>query len=314
MKYAIVIDSSAALPEGFIKDRPIKMLPLMVDIDGEAFPDYTSEKKLLKIYASGKINVRANITTSPPSQEEIKDYFLHDIVPNYDVAICQTVANNVSTTYESISEVAHSIALDSRELRNKLGIDHPFRITYMNTGTTGAGHGLVAVFADVVLSKGMEFGKYKEQVEKFRKVVKGFTVVKDIVYSRHRSRLRGQDVINLPTALIGKAVGLSPIVLIQNNVVDPVTKQVGFSKAVNRLFDYAIDRMEEGLHLNCINVSYAGPPVDLEQYSSFTKLQERAEQAGVILLVGVLSLATAVNFSPGCIALGIAPRNHTAVP
>ena len=314
MKYAIVIDSSAALPESFIKERPIKKLPLIVNIDGEEFPDHTSTKRLLKVYASGKINVKADIQTSPPTQEEIKEFFLKKIVPKYDVAICLIVSKEISPLFDSISAVAHSIAAESKALRDKLGIEHPFRVTYMNTGTAAAGHGLVAVYADVVLSKGMGFAKYKIQVENFKKVAKSFTVLEDIVYSRYRARLRGHDVVPLSTALIGKAIGLAPIALIQNDIVDPVSKQIGFSKAVNRLFDYAIMRIEEGLHLNCINVSYGGPSSDLEEYSSFLELQKKCKQSNVVLLVGVSNLATAVNFSPKSVSLGIAPRNHKAIP
>lgn len=314
MKYTIVLDSSASLPEALVNKRPIQILPLTIYLDGEPTPDYTSQKKLLEIYASGKINVNADIQTSPPTVEEMNEYFLHNIVPHYDVAICQTVSKTISTTYDNISAVANSITLDSRELRDGLGIDHPFRMTYMSTGTTGAGQGLVAIYADTVLSRGMDYNKYKVNVEKFKSVAKGFAVVKDIVYARHRSRQRGVNALSLPTAVIGKAVGLSPIVLNHMDTVTPVALQVGFSKAVNRLFTYALDRINDGLYLKCINISIAGSPSELNRYPAFIKLRDTAKKSGVTLLVGVMSLGTTINFSPGCIALGIAPKNQKAIP
>jgi len=314
MKYAIIVDSTAALPEAFVKERDIKILPLHIHLNGESFPDYTSELKLEEVYDSGQINVKADIATSPLTLEEMKDYFLKNIVPEYDVAVCQSVSKELSVIYENIGTTAHSIARDSRRLRNQLDISTPFRITYMNTGTTGAGQGLVAIFAEAALSKGMEYTNYKTQVNRFTQSVKGFTIVKDIIYSRNRSRTRGLDVVSLPKALFGKVIGMSPIVVVQNDELVPVVMQVGFAKSANRLFNYAIDRIKEGLYFDCINISIAGATKELAKYSAFSQLQEVAKKSRVSLMVGVSTFSSSINYSPGCISMGIAPKNQDAIP
>ncbi len=235
-------------------------------------------------------------------------------MPEYDVAVCQSVAKNLSDVYKNINSVAHSIARDSRKVRNQLGINQPFRITYMSSGTTGAGQGLVAIYAEAALSRGMDYTKYKIQVNRFKSSVKGFTIVKDIVYSRNRARLRGQDVVNLPTAIIGKMVGMAPIILIQGNQVHPPVMQRVFSKSVERLFTYATARIKEELYFDCVNIGIAGSPQELETYPAFHHLRESAQQKGVQVMVSVLTLASSINFSPGCIALGIAPKDQVSLP
>lgn len=94
MKYAIIIDSSAALPEAFVKERSIKILPLNIIINGELTPDYTSEKELLKLYASGRINVKANIDTFPLTPEKMKKYFLEKLCPS---TMLQSVSLSLKT-------------------------------------------------------------------------------------------------------------------------------------------------------------------------------------------------------------------------
>ncbi len=314
MNYAIIIDSSAALPESFIQQRNITILPLNITVDGESFTDPTSEEELLNYYNSGRINVKADIDTRPLSAEEMKAYFLTNIIPNYDVAICQSVSRKLSDVYDNINQVANTIAKDSRKLRDELEIEHPFRITNLNSGTTGAGQGLIAIYAESALSRGMDYNRYKIQVSRFKSLVKGFTVVKDVVYSRNRARLRGQDVVNLPTAVIGKLVGMAPIVLIQNDEVHPPVMQRGFSNAANRLFEYAIEQITNGLYFGCINIGIAGSKDELNNFPSFKALQQKARENNIKIMISVLSLASSINFSPGCIALGIAPKNQDALP
>ena len=314
MNYTLVLDSSAAIPEYILKQRPIKMLPMTVRINDEEFPDIIDKTELLKIYASGRVSIDADIDVLTPTPELISSYILDEIVPNYDFAICQTLAKTVSPIYDNLSGVANQIAKDSRIVREKLGIQHPFRMTYMSTGTTIAGQGLLGIYADMILSRGMDYIKYTSQIEKFKKVSKGYLVIKDMVYARHRAKLRGVKTVAMPIAVLGKMVGLAPIALNHNEELKVITLQPSFEKSVNKLLKYARERIKEGLHFQVINITVAGDPKELEQFFEFEQLIKDAKAANVQVLLGVMGLAGSINCGPGAIGLGIAPKDITKEP
>lgn len=314
MNYTLVLDSSAALPEYLLRQRPIKILPMNVRIDDEEFPDIIDADKLIDIYSSGRMTVNANIDAITPDEDLISNFILNEVVPTYDFAICQTLAQTVSPIFDNLSGVATHISKKSREIREDLDIQTPFRMTSMSTGTTIAGQGLLAIYADMILSKGMSYTKYTEQIAKFKRVAKGYLVVKDMVYARHRAKLRGVKTVAMPIAVIGKAIGLSPIALNHNEELKVITLQPSFAKSANKLFKYARARIAEGLHFQVINITIAGDPEELKQFDEFNKLTAEAKAAGVQVLVGVMGLAGSINCGPGAIGLGIAPKDVSKEP
>jgi len=314
MKYTLVLDSSAALPEFVLKTRPIKILPITIRIDDNEFPDIVDETQLIDIYKSGKVSVDADIDVVSPNSELISGFILDQIVPEYDFAICQTIAKTVSPIFDNLSAVANNISKESRDIRENLGNDHPFRMTYLSSGTTVAGQGLLCVYADFVLSRGMEYTQYKTQIEKFKRLTKGYLAVKDMVYARHRTKLRGVKTVALPVAVIGKFIGLSPVALNHNETLNVVGMNSSYEKSVNKLFRYARERVKDGLYFAAINISIADDPSELENFSEFRKLKKDAEKSDVKLLIGVMSLAASINCGPGTVGMGIAPKNQTAEP
>ena len=314
MNYTLVLDSSAAIPEYLLRKRPIKMLPMTIRIDNHEFPDIVDKDELLKIYASGKVSIDADIDVITPSPDLIKRFILDEVVPDYDFAICQTLAQTVSPIYANLSGVANQIAKESRIVRENLGNKHPFRMTYISTGTTVAGQGLLGIYADMILSKGMDYMKYTTQIEKLKKVTKGYLVVKDMVYARHRTKLRGVKTVAMPIAVLGKMIGLSPIALNHNEELKVITLQSSFEKSANKVFKYARDRIKNGLYFPAINITFAGDPKDLEQFSEFEQLIKDAKAANVQLLIGVMGLAASINCGPGALGLGIAPKNMSIEP
>ena len=79
MKYAIVIDSVATLPEYVIEQRPIKILPVTITIDDTPQADTYVAEELGRIYQSGIINTNSKIDTIPPVEREIHDFILDEV-------------------------------------------------------------------------------------------------------------------------------------------------------------------------------------------------------------------------------------------
>lgn len=314
MKYTIVVDSGAQLPESFIEKRPITVLPLLITLNGESFSDRISEERLAQIYNSGDITVKAKIESSPLSQQELTQFMVEKVVPKYDTAICQTVAKAHSDTYKNYTHAINPILIKARELRRELETGRPFRMTYMSTGNTSSGQGLVAAYADAYIARGYNYEAYKAKINKFKLASKTYTTIKDMVYGRHKSKQRGVKSVSYPAAVIMNKTGVVPIVCNNNDKMWVVTLQPKFEKAVNRIFTYAIERIKEGLYFKSIIVSIAADVGTLDNFTEFSKLKSTAEKHGVRILVNVMTLTIASNYGPGSFSLGIAPKNMKQEP
>ncbi len=314
MKYVIIIDSVATLPEYVIKQRPIKILPVEITIDGNSQPDTLVASELNTIYKSDLINTNSKIDTTPPSEDDIHSYLMNEVAPHYDYAVCQTTSAANSPIFSAFKNCANNINIDAKKKRNSLGIQHPFYMSYVNSETSNAGQGLLALYADAMLSKGVEFSVYRENVEKFKRAVRTYTVVKDVLYTRNRAKRLGIDSIALPTAFIGQLIGVSPIIRFTRDVMTPLVLKPGYEKAVAKVCLYAIEQINQGLFLNFINIAYAGPISDLDQITEFQTLKSVAQTKKVKLVIGMMSLCGCINYSPGSFSMGIAPKNQTADP
>jgi len=314
MKYTVVIDSVATLPEFVLEKRPIKILPLAITIDGASQSDTFVTRELEDIYNSGKININAEIDTVPPTKDDIHAYMMEQVVPDYDYAVCQTTSAENSPIFGEFEKCANSIYIDAKNKRNNMGIHHPFFMSYVNSATSNAGQGLLALYADAVLTSSTDIAVYRDNVEKFKKAVRTYTVVKDVLYTRNRAKRLGIESIALPTAFIGQLMGVSPIVRVTRDVVSPLVLKPGFEKAVAKVCLYAIEQINKGLYLAIINVAYAGQLSDLENIAEFKKLREVAKAKKVQMIVGMMSLCGCINYSPGSFSLGIAPKDQKADP
>ena len=80
------------------------------------------------------------------------------------------------------------------------------------------------------------------------------------------------------------------------------------------MFEYAANRVEEGLYFKTMIVSIADDIAELDNFSGYLELKRVAEKEGVTILVNVMSLAAASNYGAGSASLGIAPNNTMIEP
>ena len=314
MNYALVVDSAAALPESILQSDSIFVLPIVINFDGETQDDVISESELIRLYQGNELTVKTKLTTAPPSPEQVKEYLLSKVVPNADNVICLSLSKATSPTFENVKRATEAIADDAREVRAELGIKKPFKIAALNSATTIAGYGLVAIYADRLLSQEKDLDRAAEIVNKFIKVTRTYVIVRDLVYSRNRALQRGVKTIGYSAALLGKTIGLTPIVEITQDKNTPVATIKSFFGALEQIVIYLTQRIEEGLFFNVINISYAGDLQDLFAIASIERLKSVAEQHKVKLLFGVMGLASSTVYGPGAFSVGIAPKNQSDSP
>ncbi len=315
MKYALIIDSVACVPERELSRRPIKVLPLTIDLDGVEYEDTTEEAALLPIYSADRIGTDADARSIPPKSDEIISYILKRVATNFDVGVCQTSSRHYTPVYKSCRKMAGSIVDEAKIVRSPLGISYPFRVSVTDTNSIAAGQGLIALYTDDLLSEGLDLIDYRTIIDDFKNLVKSFTVYADSLYARQSDKQRGTKSLNLPVAMMANALSIVPISNTQNGkntIVD--FKSRDQTKSINKVLQYCYDRVLEGLVAPLINISVAGDTKPISENEQFDRLKMACANNDIKLYLGVMTLAASIDLGPNAVSIAIAPINQDVNP
>jgi fatty acid-binding protein DegV len=188
MSTVLVIDAACDLPQSFINDRNIKLLPISIRVDDQTHTDVKDAQKLTDFYANNRLGRDHDAESIPYSTEQIEKLFLDDLVTHYDFALVQTVSRNRSPIYDNATKASHAILRNYHDLRRAAGREGNFGMRVMNSGTLFCGQGVLAAFTSDMI----ELGKAKNEVLKLadamRQRVYAYLVAPDVYYIRRLCR------------------------------------------------------------------------------------------------------------------------------
>lgn len=311
MSIVVIPDSACDLSTDFLAKHPVKLLPLNINLNGKIFCDNISEAARLKFYENGTIDKDQNAATLPATPDQIYHFFLDDIAKYHDFAIAQSISKVRSPTHENIMSAARLIQRDYHEHRNEAGRTGSFGMRIINSGTVFSGQGILAAHTVKLIKDGVTRNQIRQKIEEFKPFIRAFAVPKDVDYLRNRARKKGDRSIGLLAAIVGKTLDISPILRGYGDITEPVAKVKGRDVAIDKLFNYSIARLHEGLKTPYIIVSIAGNPAELESIESFKALRKLAESEKVELMTTVMNLSGGINMGPGTVCIALATENET---
>lgn len=310
MSTVLVIDAACDLPRPFIDERDIQVLPISIRIDEQTFTDDKDARTLTDFYARGLLGRDHDAESLPYTAEQIERLFLERIVTRYDFALVQTVSRKRSPIFDNATKASHSILRSYRDVRAKAGREGAFGVRVMNTGTLFGGQGLLAAFTSDMIRLGKPKNEILKLADSMRHKVYAYLVPPDVYYIRERARKKGDDSVGMISALVAKSFDIVPILCGRDDETYPVAKGRGFKASVDRLFRYAVKRIETGLLTPYVVVSIAGDPNELLAYESFQELERMAKKHDVRVLSCVMGLTGGLNVGPGCVGLALAAEEH----
>lgn len=314
MSILLVVDAACDLPRSFLEERDIKLLPVDIRIDDQIITDDKDAQSLTDFYRKGQLNKDHDAESIPFSVEQIETLFNQEIVTQYDFALVQTVSRKRSLIYDNATRASLSILRSYKDLRKTAGREGAFAMRVMNTGTLFCGQGVLAAFTSDMIERGKAKNEILKLCDTMRQRIYSYIVPPDVYYIRERARKKGEDSVGLVTALVAKSLDIIPTLCGRMDETWPVAKTRGFEASVNRLFDYAIERIEAGLLTPYIVVSIAGDVSELLTFERFKALEETASKHQVRVLSCVMGLTGGLNVGPGSIGLGLASEEHEYLP
>lgn len=196
MEYRIIGDSCLDLTPEMKKEGKIKIVPLMLQVDGVDFVDDESfdQKKFIKAVA----DFAGCPKSSCPSPEEYKKAFGEDEV----TAFCVTLSAELSGSYNS---AVLGQRLVEEEFPNK-------KVYVFNSRSACVGETLVALKIQECAEKGASFEEIVAQVEDYIRLRETLFVLENLETLRKNGRLTGMkaalvSVLNIKPVMMGTPEG-----------------------------------------------------------------------------------------------------------
>jgi fatty acid-binding protein DegV len=112
--------------------------------------------------------------------------------------------------------------------------------------------------------------------------------------------------------MLGTALDIKPILRAHKGETGPVGKVRGFEHGAQALFDYAARRVQAGLLVPSLSLSYGGDLDDMRNLPGYHALTRVCAEAGVEILESPMGITGMVNVGEGAMTLGLASEEHVA--
>ena len=310
MRIGLVVDSACDLPPAWFREHHVSLLPVTVEIGDGTLTDMRDEEDTLRFLESHIATGGADAETTPFTVEQIQELFLDRLVKDYDHVFCLTTSKTRSLIFENATKASFAILRDYRPIRAAAGYDTPFALRVIDTQNVFAGQGVTAVEAARLIDAGEGVAKIRARLENLALHTHAYLVAPDLHYLRARTRKRGDRSVSLFSATLGSALDIKPILHCNRGETGPVAKVKGLEAASRKLFEFATQRVEQGLMTPTLCMSYGGHLDEARQLPGYEELRAACAAQNVEFHEAVMGLTGMVNVGKGALCIGFAAEAH----
>ena len=301
MSVALAIDASCDLPQSVIEAHDIAVLPVSIFTNGTELLDWRHPETTLNYYRDHLVDKGNQVTTQPVTTERAIELLLEGPLRKADYVVVQTTSRTRSETYDRLSEAAYE--LNTRLKREK----PPRNVRVMDSHALFAGQGLIAAHTQALINKGLDGSQLRRAAAQVSAATHTMVIPPDLYYIRERARQRGEDSINFVRALLGRTLGITPVVCGYQEQHFPAAKFKGFEAAVEGTAGHILKQVDRNaLRSPYVALSYAGDLQELNQYEGVARLRERHQAGDIRLVISTMGLAGATYLGPGAMSMGVA--------
>jgi len=275
-KIALVTDSSADIPQSFIDEHQIHVIPLQLQIDQSFYLDrLTSNSE--HIYDLMKDKQHA-LTTSMPNIGHT-ERILKQIKTHYDDILIVTIANKLSGTHKMLKSVVEKLEIKS--------------VSVIDSVRTAGALGLLVMHAAKMIKENNSLQEINEKLESLKSNTNLFVAVDDLQYMLRSGR------ISKMKGYFAKALKLKPIISMDaqgNGVV--IGKVFGFRMALNKLIQITQEKKSQLMDYAVLYTDNKGIAEHL------AKKLERSIGRPPNYIMSV-SAVIGIHAGPGCVAVAL---------
>ncbi len=314
MRIGIVVDSACDLPQDFLRDNNIVLLPITVRIGDAVLTDHRDEEATLGFLHAHVATRGHEAETTPFSVAQIRDLFLGKLVMDYDHVFCLTITRTRSPIHDNAMQASFAILNDYKAVRQAAGFNSPFALRVIDTQNLFAAQGVTAVEAVRMRAAGASVQQIRVRLEELANHTHGYMIPRDLYYLRARARTKGDRSVGLLSAALGSALDIKPVLHGHAGNTEPVAKIKGFENAVEQLFRFAGHRVMDGLMTPTVCLGYGGELAEMRALPGYQRLRDVCANHNVEVFESVMSLTGMVNVGKGALVVGFASAPHVFKP
>ena len=277
MSVAIVTDSTAYLPAAMVRDTGVVVVPLQVVVGGRAFDEGVDiDSRAI----AAALRTWTPVTTSRPSPQALLDAYTRLADGGADAIVSMHISAGISGTHESA-------VLASR--------DSPVPTTVVDSRSLGMGLGFLVIEAAASAAAGHDADDIAVAARRRAEVTRTFFYVATLEHLRRGGR------IGPAAALLGSALAIKPLLVLQDGHIAPLEKVRTSTRALARLEELAIaaavGRVDVAVH-------------HLDASDAAERLAGRLRTAlpGAEVVVGEVGAVVGAHVGPGMLAVVVSPR------
>ena len=165
MRIGIVVDSACDLPQDFIAEHNIVLLPITVRIGEAVLADHRDEQATLSFLHAHVAEHGAEAETIPFSVNQIRDLFLQQLVIDYDHVFCMTITKTRSPIHDNALQASFAILNDYKPVRQAAGYNSPFALRVLDTQNLFAAQAVTAIEAVRLRDSNASVQQIRERLE-----------------------------------------------------------------------------------------------------------------------------------------------------
>lgn len=310
MRIGLVVDSGCDLPQEFMQEHGIVLLPIAIRLGDDSLIDAHDAEAAMEFYRNEIGSRGADADTTAYTTDQITELFLGRLVGEYDYVFCQTVMRSRSRIFENATKASFRILSGYRSQREEAGCDSPFAMRVIDTGTLFTGQGVIAAETARLIASGAGATEIRQRIDYMVSSVQAYAVPQDVYYLRARARRKGDRSLGLLGATLASAFDIKPILIGHRNATDAIAKVRGFDDAAERVLNNIRRQVIAGLDAPFVCISYAGDLQFMHMLPGYPELVEVCEERGVTLLESVMSVTGGINLGPGTLTVAMLAKGH----
>jgi DegV family protein with EDD domain len=310
MRIGLVVDSACDLPGDYLAASGITLLPITVRIGEAMLADQRNEQATLEFLHAQIAERGAEAETIPFTVQQIQDLFLKKLVIDYDYVFCMTITRTRSPIFDNAMQASFAILNEYKPVRAAAGHDTPFALRVIDSQNLFAAQGILPVEAVRLRDAGEGAPKIRARLEHLALHTHGYMVPRDLYYLRARARKKGDRSVGLVSAALGTALDIKPILHANRGETGPVAKAKGFEPAVQKVMEFAGQRVRAGLLTPTLCLSYGGELEEMRALPGYEQLRATCAEHNVEVFESVMSLTGMVNVGKGAMVVGFAAEPH----
>lgn len=227
-KVAIVVDSAASVPRGFVDDPMTFAVPMLLRVGDDSFRD-GADISPSEFYAMMRENQGAEVGTSAPAPGAFMDAF------RVAAAVCESIACIVVS--DSFSSTIKSAEIAAKRFAEERG---GFGVRVVDSWSAAGGEGLVAWEALKAARRGAGVDEVAARAMDVRERVSLLACVDTLRYLR-----RGGRVSAAASAAVS-ILNIKPIFELRHSRALPVARPRTGARAVSRMVRLMAERVGDG--------------------------------------------------------------------